>query len=305
MTTRPFSGEQIELRHGDHHAVVVEVGAGLRTYDLGERRIIDGYAIDELPSGSRGQILMPWPNRLRDGRYEWEGRTLQLDITDKEHHNAMHGLLAWRNWRVAERDDARVVMSHVLHPEPGYPFELAAQITYELGDGGLTVTASATNEGETAAPFGYGFHPFLAPPGCELIDDCEIRLPAQSVELVDGQLIPYAQAPVAGTDLDFCEPRVVGEVVLDHCFLDLLRDSDELARATISGPAGTTTLWSDPACPFLQVYTGDTLEQVGRRRGGLAVEPMSCAPNAFVSGDGLIRLAPGERFVAVCGISPS
>ena len=157
MTTRAFSGEQIELRHGDHRAVVVEVGAGLRTYDLGERRIIDGYGTDRLPSGSRGQILVPWPNRVRDGRYEWEGNALQLDITEVPHHNAMHGLLAWRNWTVAERDSARVVMSHVLHPTPGYPFELAVEMTYELGDGGLTVTASAINEGETACPLATAF----------------------------------------------------------------------------------------------------------------------------------------------------
>lgn len=305
MSTRPFTGEQIELRHGDHHAVVVEVGGGLRTYDLGERRIVEGYGIDELASGTRGQILMPWPNRVQDGRYEWEGRALQLDITEVARHNAIHGLLAWRNWTVAERDAARVVMSHVLHPTPGYPFELAAQITYELGDGGLTVTVSAVNEGEVACPFGFGFHPYLAPPGRELIDDCEIRLPARAVLLVDEQLIPYAHAPVAGTEQDFREPRAAGQAVLDHCFVDLVRDSDQLARATITGPAGTTTLWSDAACPFLQVYTGDTLEQAGRRRGGLAIEPMSCAPNAFVSGEGLIRLAPGERYVAVCGISPS
>jgi aldose 1-epimerase len=216
----------------------------------------------------------------------------------------MHGLLAWRNWTVAERDSARVVMSHVLHPTPGYPFELAVEMTYELGDGGLTVTASAINEGETACPFGYGFHPYLAPPGPELIDDCEIRLPGASVQLVDEQLIPYAHEPVAGGEHDFREPRVLGPRMLDHCFLDLLRDSDRLARATIAGPAGTTTLWSDAACPFLQVYTGDTLE-LAQRRHGLAVEPMSCAPNAFVSGEGLIRLAPGERYLAACGISTS
>jgi len=304
MTTRAFSGEQIELRHGDHHAVVVEVGAGLRSYDLGERRIVDGYGTDELPSGSRGEILMPWPNRVRDGRYEWEGSALQLDISEVPYHNAMHGLLAWRNWTVAEREAARVVMSHVLHPTPGYPFELAVAMTYELGDGGLTVTASAINEGETACPFGWGFHPYLAAPGPELIDDCEIRLPAASVQLVDEQLIPYAHEPVAGGEHDFRESRLLGSTKLDHCFLDLLRDSDQLARATIAGPAGTTTLWSDAACPFLQVYSGDTLEPA-QRRHGLAVEPMSCAPNAFVSGEGLIRLAPGERYRAICGISPS
>jgi aldose 1-epimerase len=302
--SRPFSGEQIDLRHGDHHAVVVEVGAGLRRYELGERKVLDGYGIAELPAGSRGQVLVPWPNRVRDGRYEWEGRTLQLDITEVANHNAIHGLLVWSNWTVAERDAARVVMAHDLHPSPGYPFDLRLEMTYELDDGGLTLTATAVNEGDSECPFGFGFHPYIAAPGAEVIDECEVKLPADSVQLVDEQMIPYAHEPVAGTAFDFRVPRPIGQTVLDHCFLGLSRDSDQLARATIAGPAGTTTLWSDAACSYLQVYSGDTLVPALRRRG-LALEPMSCPPNAFASGEGLVRLAPGERYVGRCGISPA
>ena len=99
------SGEQIELHHGDHHAVVVEVGGGIRSYRLGERHILAGYGEHEICSSGRGQLLLPWPNRVKDGSYAWNGRQLQLDINEVARHNALHGLVAWRNWRVAERAD--------------------------------------------------------------------------------------------------------------------------------------------------------------------------------------------------------
>ncbi len=298
------SGEQIELHHGDHHAVVVEVGGGIRSYRLGERHILAGYGEHEICSSGRGQLLLPWPNRVKDGSYAWNGRQLQLDINEVARHNALHGLVAWRNWRVAERADGRVVMRHTLHPSTGYPFELELEVGYSLDDDGLTLAVSALNTGEEACPYGFGCHPYIAPPGLELIDECEVRLPARSYQHVDERLIPYENAPVAGTEFDFREPRAIGATVLDHCFLDLLRDDDRVARATVAGPAGTTTLWSDPSCPFLQVFSSDPLEPP-QRRSGLAIEPMTCAPNAFVSGEGLIRLEPGERHLAVCGITPS
>ena len=302
--TRPPSGEQIELRHGEQHAVVVEIGAGLRAYSLGERRVIDGYGAEELCNASRGQILVPWPNRVRDGRYVWEGAQLQLDISDVAYNNAIHGLVAWRNWSVAQRSDAIVVMHSVLHPTHGYPFELELDVTYELGDGGLTLTIAARNASERACPYGAGFHPYLAPPGVELVDACEVKLPAATYQLVDGRQIPYANESVAGTPYDFRTPRRLADGVLDTCFLDLERDSDGNARASITGPAGTTTVWADRTHPFLQVFSGDVLGAAERRRG-LAIEPMTCAPNAFVSGAGLIRLEPGERHVSRCGITPS
>jgi aldose 1-epimerase len=301
---RPPSGEQIDLHHREHHAVIVEVGGGLRAYTLGERRIIDGYGPERICDGSRGQVLVPWPNRLRDGRYEWEGAELQLDISDVKLHNAIHGLAAWRNWTVTGRSDASVVMRQVLHPTHGYPFELELEVSYELGEDGLTVTITALNASERACPYGAGFHPYLAPPGLELIDGCEVRLPAASYQLADERMLPYANASVTKTPYDFRSARALGDVALDHCFLDLEHDGEGIARASISGPAGTTTVWADSTHRYLQLYSGDTLAAPERRRG-LAIEPMTCAPNAFVSGDGLVRLEPGERHISRCGITPS
>src|SRR6266545_1023620 len=101
---RPPSGEQFEIAFEDQHAVVVEVGGGLRAYSAGGREVLEGYGADEMSRAGRGQVLLPWPNRVRDGRYEFDGVGYQLALTEPEHSNAIHGLVSWAPWRVRGRE---------------------------------------------------------------------------------------------------------------------------------------------------------------------------------------------------------
>jgi aldose 1-epimerase len=100
--------------------VIVEVGGGLRSYSAGGRELVDGYRTDGMSSSGRGQVLIPWPNRLQDGSYEFDGRHYQLPLNEPERRNAIHGLVRWTAWTVVERQPHRVVMEHVLYPQPGY-----------------------------------------------------------------------------------------------------------------------------------------------------------------------------------------
>jgi aldose 1-epimerase len=291
------SGEQIELCSGDQKAVVTEVGAGLRTYSAAGRDILDGYAVDELAPSGRGQLLIPWPNRIRDGAYELAGRTHQLDLNEIERRNAIHGLVRWSAWSVSEREPERVVLEHVLRPRPGYPFVVRLRVEYSLSDGGLAVAVTAQNTGSEACPYGAGAHPYLAVASGR-VDNAVLHVPAASVLEADERGIPVGAGPVGAAGVDFREPRPIGGTRLDHCFTGLERDEDGRARVTVDG----TTLWADESYPYLMIFTGDGLPDVERR--SLAVEPMSCAPNAFVSGDGLILLEPGESHAAAWGIVP-
>jgi len=300
--TPPPSGEQFELRHGEQRAVVVEVGGGLREYALGSRALLDGYGAAEHVEGARGQPLIPWPNRIRDGRYEWDGEAHQLDLTEVPRGNAIHGLVRWRNWRALERAPARLVMGLRLYPAPGYPFTLELTIAYELGDGGLAVTTTAENLGERACPYGLGFHPYLSAGG-GVIDGAVLRVPAARRLLLDERAIPIGSEQVTGSAYDLRAPRAIGGLVLDDSFCDLLRDADGRARVTLAGEGGTVTLWVDEAYGHLMIFSGDTLAPERARRS-LAVEPMTCAPNAFASGDGLVRLEPGAVHAAAWGIEP-
>ena len=296
------SGEQHELRAGDQRAVVTEVGATLREYSVGGRERVDGFAAGDRADGSRGQALLPWPNRIRDGAYSWRGADEQLAIDEVALHNAIHGLVRWRNWGVRERSAERVELGLRLHAQPGYPFTLDLAIAYSLGEDGLRVVARAENVGSDACPFGAGFHPYLTLGGP--LDAVRLTLPAAAVLRVDERMIPTGVEPVEGGELDFRSGRAVGATVLDTCFVELARDADRLVWVTLEDGAERVALWMAEPYRYLMVYSGDTLAPQRRRRG-LAVEPMTCAPNAFATGgDGLITLAPGERVVAEWGIDP-
>jgi len=302
--TIPPSGAQIELAYGEQRVVAVEVGGGLRSYGVGEWAVLDGYARREMAQGGRGQILMPWPNRLRDGRYHFDGAELQLAISEPPTATAIHGLVRWANWTVADRGPDRVRMEHVLHPRSGYPFVLALAVEYTLDESGLSVRMEATNRGERPCPFGAGAHPYLSM-GTATIDVCHLRVPGARRLLSDERSLPTGAEAVAGSAYDFRAPREIGSAQLDTCYVDLVRDDDGRARTVLRDPAGGrgVTLWQDERFPYLMVFTGDTLPQA-RRRQGLAVEPMTCPPDAFNSGDGLVVLEPGETFRASWGVSP-
>jgi aldose 1-epimerase len=292
------SGEQVELVFGEQRVVVVGVGAGLRTYSVGGRPVLDGYGDDEICSSGRGQLLVPWPNRIEDGRYELEGRTHQLPLDEPERQNAIHGLVRWSQWSVAEREPGRAVLVHLLYPRPGYPFALELRVEYSLSEDGLTVRTEATNVGAGTAPYGAGSHPYLTAARYG-VNGVELQVPARTVLVSDERGLPVGRAAVADAGLDFREPSPIGARKLDHCFTDLERDGDGRARVRF----GSTTLWADESYPFLMVFTGDGLPDVERR--SLAVEPMTCAPNAFTTGDGLVRLEPGEAHAAAWGIWPT
>jgi aldose 1-epimerase len=248
-------------------------------------------------------VLIPWPNRLEDGSYEFDGRTHQLPLTEPERGNAIHGLVRSELWRVVERESSRLVLGHVLDPQPGYPYSLELTIEYALAEGGLSVRTRASNGGQTACPYGAGQHPYVtvgAPP----VDSAILLAPGRTVLEVDERGLPVGSRPVDGTEHDFRRPREIGATKLDHAFTDLVRGEDGLARVELRDPASRAglTLWVDESYRYLQLFTGDPLPDVSRR--SLAIEPMTCPPNAFRTGEDLIRLEPGASVTSAWGIVP-
>ncbi len=299
------SGEQIEIVHGGQRAVVVEVGGALRGYEVGDWAVLDGYERSQRCTAARGQSLIPWPNRLRDGLYRFEEHDYQLALSEPAKGNAIHGLVRFANWTVAQRERERVMMAHVLHPQPGYPFALSLTIEYVLSDAGLTVTTSARNVGTSSCPYGAGAHPYLSV-GTDVIDAAVLKIPANRWLPSDARGIPTGVEPVAGTPYDFRQPRAIGDAQLDTGYTDLIRDPDGHARVTMQGLEGQprVALCLDESYGYVMAFTGDSLPEPGRRRRGLGVEPMTCAPNAFQTGHGLRSLAPGESCVSRWGLEP-
>jgi aldose 1-epimerase len=307
MSSNPPSGTQWEISRGRQRAVVVEVGGGLREYTFDGSPVLDGYAEDAMADGGRGQPLLPWPNRLADGQYTFNGQQLQLPVDEVARNNAMHGLTRWGNWHLVARTPSSVRVGHVVHPRAGYPFTLALEIDYALDDAGLTVRTRAHNRGTTPLPFGAGQHPYFTV-GTPLVDVTLLHVPARGhVELEEQRLLPTGRiGQVVGSALDYTAPRLIAAAVVDDCFCDLVRDADGRAHARLRDPASgrQVTVWIGPGYRYLQVFTGDTLAPA-RRRQGVAIEPMTCPPNAFRTGTDLIVLAPDESVDLEWGVTPS
>jgi aldose 1-epimerase len=295
-------GGAIEIAHGTQRVGVVSLGGGLRSYEAAGRELLDGFPPGERPANGRGQVLAPWPNRIKGGSYEFEGKQMQLPLTEPEHGNAIHGLVRWATWSVVDLMPDRVVLDYLLEPQPGYPFSLALGIEYVLSEAGLSVTTTARNLGAEPCPYGCGQHPYLTL-GTPKIDTLQLQVPGRVVISSDQRGVPVRTEPVEGTEYDFRTSRVIGGTVLDNAYTDLERGADGRARVLLDDPDGDSgiTLWVDESYSYLMVFSGDPFPDLARR--SIAVEPMTCPPNAFRTHDSLIVLEPGEPTTATWGIT--
>jgi aldose 1-epimerase len=282
---------EVELSAGDARLEVDLRGGGLRRLVVGEWDVLDGYPAGAVPQGRRGGILLPWPNRLREGRWTWHGNDLQLEVTSPEKPHAMHGLVSWQPWTVLAATDDAVTVGTVVEARPGYPFRLAAAVDYALTRDRLTVTLRVRNPGPTPAPFGAGMHPYLHVGAHEDggISGAELAVPARTALELEGGLPTGARRRFHG------DVGRIGHRAFDDALTDLDRDADGWARTHLRGPAGELELAVDRAWPWLQVYSGDGMPE-GQRRRSLAVEPMTCPPNALADGVDLVVLDPGAEW---------
>jgi aldose 1-epimerase len=305
MEPIPPSGRQYEIAHGAHRATIVEVGGGVRAYELDGEPVLQPYDLQEMCDEAHGDVLVPWPNRLADGRYRFDGEERQVALTEPEKHNAIHGFLRWRNWDAGVHEASRVVMETRLHPLQGWPHTLDVSVEYAVGEGGLSAEIRAVNRGQGPCPIAAGQHPYLSP-GATAIDECTLELRAATRIVTDpDRQLPTGLEPVEGTEYDFRRPRRIGGQRIDYAFTGVERDEHGLAWARLIRPDGRAVeLWVDESFPIIEIFTADTLAGE-RRRAGLGCEPMSCPPNGLASGEGIVHLEAGEAFSARWGVRMS
>jgi aldose 1-epimerase len=302
---------EITLHYEHLRLKVSPYGASLRglwreTPDGTRQDIITGYTGAKGKVGGQGDVLIPFPGRVRDGRYTFEGQSYQMDCNDKDGPNAIHGFLRLVPWEITEQSDRAVAFSTTLKADahPGYPFALCATIAYTLDLGRLTCRFSLVNIGERAAPVAAGFHPYFTV-GSDLIDVDTLQVPMAATLEFENLLPTGLILPVDGTPYDFRQPRPIGETAFNTCYLNPLRDPDGLLRLRLEAPNGqnTVAVWMDAAFDYVVLYSGDPLPAPHRRRA-LAIEPMTCASDAFNHPDwGLITLAPGQKVGGAWGVT--
>lgn len=303
MGRTPVSGIQHTLRSGAYEAVVASVGATLRTLRHDGRDLVVPFEADELRPVYRGTTLAPWPNRVVDGRYAFGGAEFQLALTEPGRGHALHGLSPWLDFHVTDAGADHVTLSATVEPQAGYPWRIEVETTFRLDATGLVQTVTGRNDSDTSAPWGTAPHPYLVA-GDSPLDQWTLELPAEQVLLVtDSRLIPTALEPV-GVDqarFDYREPRALGAVEIDHAYTALVRDDKGGATVRLTDASGTGVAMTwDERCPWVQIHTADLPggASVPGHRAGLAVEPMTCAPDAFNADTydydtGLTILEPG------------
>lgn len=311
MARIPTSGTQHALRAGDYQAVIASVGASLRSLTYQERDLVVPFDADEVRPSHRGETLAPWPNRIVDGKYSFAGQDHQLALTEPARGHALHGLATWLEYEAVDKGPSHVTLATIISPQIGYPWRILVRTKFALDADGLTQTVQATNWSDSGAPWGAAPHPYLVA-GEGRVDDWTLELPAaQVLAVTDDRLIPTELQAVDAADperFDYTTPRQIGAAKIDHAYTALARDEngDVTVRLTDAAGRGVAMTWG-PACPWVQVHTSDRPGQAADRTG-LAVEPMTCAPDAFNADKydydtGLIVIGPDETVEASWRIS--
>jgi aldose 1-epimerase len=297
------TGQQLEIEDGDARATVTSVGATLRAFAVAGVPFVETFGEENSPPLGAGGVLVPWPNRVAGGTWPYAGVTEQLEVTEPARGNAIHGLVRREDWTVVEHAGASVTLEVEIAGRQGWPFPFRTGITYSVGEDGLTVTHTVHNLGDEEMPFGVGTHPYPRPGGTD-VDDCELRLAASTVVPVDPEtLVPTGEPlPVDGTDPDFRVGRPLRGVELDTAFGGCLPAEDGLVHHTVTREGRGVEVWAEPVFGWVQVFT--TGEFPGKDGRAVAVEPMTCPPDALNSATDLIVLAAGHTWTGRWGIRP-
>jgi aldose 1-epimerase len=293
----------VPLESGAYRADIARTGAGLVRLQSDAQDLVVPATSGTGPPLFRGAVLVPWPNRVADGSYETGGRRLQLEVNEPERNTALHGLVHSADFEVRSSTAATAVLGHRLAPSDGYPFELDVEVTYRLDDEGLTCTVLTTNLGDEPAPYGTGPHPYLRPGGVRgRVDEWTLEVPAaQVLDVTPDRLLPVGLVDVAGGPFDLRSPRRLGDLELDSAFTGLLAGEGGLTRVRLSDDDGNAVevRWDAHVLPWVQVHTADRPpEDAAAHRVGLAVEPMTCPPDAFNSGTDLVMIEPTRQHSA-------
>ena len=288
---------EFTLSAGGYTAIVTARAAALRVLQFQGRDLVVPFPKGGPIPDYRGVIAAPWPNRIADGTYSFDDVKHQVALNEPERATALHGLAFPLDWTLKESDAGSLTLTCMVGPTAGYPFVLELSARFTVDEAGLYTSVTARNAADVAAPYGVCPHPYLVA-GTSPLDEWVLEFSADSfLEVTPDRLLPVGVVPVEGHEFDFRSPRAIGSTEIDHAFTGITFDGG-LARLSLQDPAGTGVGMSwDEGCPWLQIHTADKPAPLPNRLG-LAVEPMTCPPDAFNSGTDLVRLEPGAEHTA-------
>jgi aldose 1-epimerase len=295
-----FEKHILQNKKGDMLAIVPAFGANLLDVQFNHISVLDGYNTpEELVENkwSKNIILFPFPNRLRDGKYQYGGQTYQFPINNASSHNAIHGFSKNVEMHVShvetKKEYASITCTYThAATHKAYPFHFTFNITFILRGGSLEIEMVFINTDKVALPVGLGWHPYFKI--SDKSDDTSLQMPDCQLIDIDARMLPTGKKTPFN---DFKKLTKIGHTTLDNGFY--ITNRTENAEVKLKSDKGTLTYWQETGAAkwnFLQVFTPP-------HRESIALEPMTCNIDAFNNQDGLVHLLPKASLQGRFGVS--
>jgi aldose 1-epimerase len=277
---------------GNGFSIVPALGATVLDLRFGGQSILDGYDSPEaLVEGKWGKssVLFPFPNRLKQGKYQWEGVQYQFPINNATTGNAIHGFVREEVFEVEycflANDGASLRCFYEYDGRRAYyPFPFLLELEFTISnDGVFRVQAEVNNTGTRTLPMGFGWHPYFRM--AKTADAHRLQLPACERIEIDPQMIPTGQQSAYTV---FEKKTPISNTNLDNCFSHQKNTGSPKIKLTGQGRQIVVAAAANQF-PYFQVFTPPHRESV-------ALEPMSCNIDAFNNGDGLQALGAGKQW---------
>jgi aldose 1-epimerase len=296
---------------GEYASILPYLGGTINGISLKHKNsivnITDGYLTPEeaektLFSSFKGSNLFPFPNRIDGGKYNHLDKSYELPITFPNENNAIHGLVLDQKFEIISKEDGDVTCSLVILYSPknlpeGYPFNYTLEVEYRWVKYALFECISkVTNHSQVKIPIGIGWHPYFKAE-VPSVDNLWVQFPSEKLLEVNDRQIPTGKSKDYA---NFNQLTQLSDTKFDSCFT--LKQDHAPAEIIIYNKSENFgyKIWQETGINkynFLQVYTPPD-------RKTIAIEPMTCAPDAFNNKQGLITLEPGKSVSVKWGVSP-
>jgi len=204
-TVNEIDDIDIHLKSGDMRLTVSPTGASLRGLsrinDTVDIEIVTEYRGATNKHGGQGDVLIPFPGRIRGGSYKFGGHEHHLKKNDKETPSAIHGFVRGVLWDVTAQTASEITFRTEIGKDDneGYPYTLDIHVTYRATATGMECEFAIKNTGTETAPVAAGFHPYFTV-GSDLVDADDLQVPFNSI-LDFVNLIPTGKVlDIATTD---------------------------------------------------------------------------------------------------------
>ena len=302
----PFGSlEQVHIGNGENELSFVPSNGGFVTdlkFKLNNRtfNIIDGYQDEESLINKdyyKSAFLLPFPNRLNEGKYTYKGKNYEFPINDTECNNALHGFEDCYEMQLQDvrlnGENAEVVLHHSYNGQnPAYPFPFEFTVIYTLSENNsFECEVKIENPNDFTIPIGFGWHPYFKL-GNLPVEKLELQMPTVDQVLIDDRMLPTGEFKSVNTYNLFT--NLTGKE-FDTCFKSI---DGSVSEVVINAASINTKLsyWQEnEAFPYFQVF-------IPPKRKSIAIEPMTCNVNAFNRPDDLKELNGNERLRGKFGV---